>query len=321
MREPLVKLLIAALAAVPLFAAAAPAFPTKPIKLIVPFAAGGPADLVARQVADTWSSKLGQPVIIENQGGGMGVVAVTTVIRAPADGHTILFAASGNVIAQPILNNTEGEIAKLAPVSLVTTSPHVLVVTSKLPINSVKDLIAYAKANPGKVNFGSAGVGGVAHLGMEMFKFMTKTDIVHVPYRGTSQVTKDLIAGDVHALFSSLPSLKPLMDTGRIRAIGLTAPTTSSDAKGIPTIAQAGVPGFEYTTWYATYVPAGTPRPIIDKLNATLREVVKSKAVRDKLESQGVELEGGTPEQLKTLMQHEATKWKSVIRDAGVSLN
>lgn len=320
MRTPLVKLLISALAATPLLATAAPEFPTKTIKLIVPFAAGGPADLVARQVADHWGDKLGQTVIVENQGGGMGVPALNTVMRADPDGHTVLFAASGNVVAQPILNDTEDELAKLAPVSLVSTSPHVLVVTSKLPVKSVKDLIAYAEANPGKLNFGSAGVGGVAHLGMEMFKSMTKTDIVHVPYRGTSQVTKDLISGDVHALFSSLPSLKPHMDAGKIRAIGLSAPTTSADAKGIPVIAKAGVPEFEYTTWYGAYVPAATPRPIIDKLNATLREVIAIKSLRDKLESQGASLQGGTPEQLKALMQDESNKWKKVIREANISL-
>jgi tripartite-type tricarboxylate transporter receptor subunit TctC len=317
MRAPLLKLLISALAALPLAAAA---FPTKPLKLIVPFAAGGPADLVARQVADTWGGLLGQPVIIENQGGGMGVVAVTMVTKAAADGHTLLFAASGNVVAQPILNGSEAEIAKLSPVSLVSTSPHVLVISSKLPVKNVQELLAYAKSNPGKLNFGSAGMGGVAHLGMEMFKSMTKTDIVHVPYRGTSQVTKDLISGDVHALFSSLPSLKPLMDSGKIRAIGLSAPSKSADAKGIPPIAQAGVPGFEYTTWYGLYAPAGTPKAVIDKLNSTLRVALSSKALNDKLEPQGVELDGGTPEQLKALMQIEATKWTQVIREANVSI-
>jgi tripartite-type tricarboxylate transporter receptor subunit TctC len=320
MRKPLLKLLASVLAITPLVATAAPAFPTKTIKLIVPFAAGGPADLVARQVADHWGDKLGQTVIVENQGGGMGVPALNTVMRADPDGHTVLFAASGNVVAQPILNDTENELAKLAPVSLVSTSPHVLVVTTKLPIKSVKDLIAYAEANPGKLNFGSAGVGGVAHLGMEMFKSMTKTDIVHVPYRGTSQVTKDLISGDVHALFSSLPSLKPHMDAGKIRAIGLSAPTASADAKGIPAIAEAGVPEFEYTTWYGAYVPAGTPQPIIDKLNSSLREVIAIKSLRDKLEAQGASLQGGTPEQLKALMQDESRKWKKVIREANISI-
>ena len=321
MQKFIAKIVVSAFAALPLVAAATPAFPDSPAKLIVPFAGGGPADLVARQVVEKWSEKLGQPVIIENQGGGMGVPALNTVIRSAPDGHTVLFAASGNVIAQPILNNTEGDIAKLAPVSLVSTSPHVLVVSSKLPIKSVKELVDYANAHPGTLNFGSAGVGGVAHLAMEMFKSMTKTDIVHVPYRGTSQVTKDLIAGDVHALFSSLPSLKPHMDSGKIRAIGLSAPTKSSDAKGIPTIAEAGVPEFEYTTWYATYVPEGTPRPVIEKLNATLREVLSNKALHDKLESQGASLQGSTPDELSKLMQNESRKWKQVIREANITVN
>lgn len=321
MNKLIAKLAISAFIALPLAATASSAFPVRPIKLIVPFAAGGPADLVARQVAEDWSHKLGQPVIIENQGGGMGVSALNAVIRGKPDGHTVLFAASGNVVPQPILNNTENEVAKLMPVSLVSTSPHVLVVSSKLPVKNVKELIAYAKANPGALNFGSAGVGGVAHLGMEMFKSMTKTDIVHLPYRGTSQVTKDLIAGDVHALFSSLPSLKPHITAGKIRAIGMTAPTTSADAKGIPTIAESGIPEFEYTTWYATYVPPGTPRPIIEKLNTSLREVIGNTELRNKLESQGVSLQGSTPEQLQTLMQQESKKWKQVIKEARITLD
>ena len=320
MRNPLSRLFVSLLAAMPLAALAASDFPSRPVKLVVPFAAGGPADLVARQVADRWSSKLGQPVLVENQGGGMGVPAFNTVVRSAADGHTLLFAASGNVVAQPILNETEDDLKKLAPVSLVSTSPHVLVVTTKLPIESVKDLISYAKSNPGELNFGSAGVGGVAHLGMEMLKSMTKTDIVHVPYRGTSQVTKDLISGEVHALFSSLPSLKPLMDTGKIRAIGLTAKSDSADAKGIPTIDEAGVPGFEYTTWYGLYAPAGTPQDVIGQLNSTLREVLTDKALRDKLSSQGVSLEPSTPAELKSLMDTEAAKWRQVIREAHISI-
>jgi tripartite-type tricarboxylate transporter receptor subunit TctC len=314
-------LLLALAAAAPSVAVAQTGFPSKPIKLIVPFASGGAADVVARQIADTWSAKLGQPIIIENQGGGAGVVAVTNVVKSSPDGHTILFAASGNITTQPILNNSEAEIAKLAPVSLISTSPHVLVVTAKLPVTNVKELVAYARANPGHVNFGSPGVGGLGHLGIELFRSSTKTDITHIPYRGGSQVTKDLVSGDVHALFSSLPSLKPFMDAGRIRAIGLTAPSRSADAKGIPTIAEAGFPGVEYTTWYGAYVAGGTPQPVINKLNATLRETFAVKALRDKLDVQGVELQASTPAQLRKLMQDETGKWRKVIKDANITLN
>jgi tripartite-type tricarboxylate transporter receptor subunit TctC len=201
---------------------------------------------------------------------------------------------------------------------MVSTGPHVLVVTSKLPVKNTQELVAYAKANPGKLNFGSAGVGGLAHLGTELFKSMTRTDVVHVPYRGTSQVTKDLISGDVQALFSSLPSLKPLIDAGKIRALGLTAPSNSADAKGIPTIG-ASVPGFEYTTWYAVYAPPGTPKPIIDLLNSTLRQTLENKALRDRLDAQGVEVAASTPDQLRDGMLQETAKWRRVIRDANIT--
>jgi tripartite-type tricarboxylate transporter receptor subunit TctC len=201
---------------------------------------------------------------------------------------------------------------------MVSSSPHVLVVTSKLPIKNTQELITYAKENPGKLNFGSAGVGGLAHLGMELFKLMTKADVVHVPYRGTSQVTKDLVSGDVQAMFSSLPSLKPLINAGKIRAIGLTAPSSSADAKGIPTIG-ASVPGFEYTTWYAVFAPPGTPKPLIERLNSTLSETLASKALRDKLDDQGVEIAASTPDQLRNVMHQETAKWKRVIREADIT--
>lgn len=312
---------VTAVAAVVLAAAPAIAqsFPAKPLKLIVPFAAGGPADLVAREVAVRMGQELGQTVIVENQGGGAGKVAVSTVARAEPDGHTLLFPASGNVVVQPLLEAGRPDLLKqLAPVSMVSTSPHVLVVTTKLPIRDARELVAYAKANPGKVNFASAGTGGVAHLGMEMLKAAAKVDIVHVPYKGTSAAMADLSTGEVQAMFSSMPSLQPMIDKGVIRPIGMTA--RSKGAVGIPLISEA-IPGFEYTTWYGLFAPIGTPAPVIAKLNAAVRKAVGDAALQKKLEPQGLEMHASSPAELADFMRRDSAKWDKVIRDAKIKID
>ncbi len=297
--------------------AAAQAWPAKAVRVLVPYAAGGPADIVAREVATRLTEQLGQAFVIENQGGAMGKVALTNVSRAARDGYTLLFAASGNVVIHPLIEKKTDILTHIAPVSLISTSPHVLVVTGKLPIRTVKDLVDYARANPGKVNFGSAGTGGTAHLGMELFKSMAKVDVVHVPYKGTSQATVDLVSGEIQAMFSSMPSLKPLIDKGNIRAVGMSA--KSRMATGIPLIGDT-IPGFEYTTWYGMYTTAGTPRPVIDKLNAAIRKATSDPALKKKLEVQGLDPEASTPEELAAYMRKESEKWGKVIEEAKITL-
>lgn len=304
----------------PLPAAAQANWPTKPVKLIVPFAAGGPADVVAREVAQALSTELGQPFVVDNQGGGAGVPALNAVARAPADGYTLLFPASANVVIQPLLKKTRVDVlTQVAPVSLVSTSPHMLVVSAKLPVKSVRELVDYASAHPGQVNFGSAGVGGLAHLGMELFKNSAKVQVNHVPYKGTAQVMSDLAGGEVQALFSSIPSLKPMLDKGLIRAIGLTSSSASPLASGVPQIAQT-LPGFGYATWYAVYATAGTPRPVIDRLNAAIRKVLGDRSFGARLQSQGVDLQSSTPEELATRTRDELKQWDKTIREAGITL-
>lgn len=301
--------------------AQAQTFPSKSISFIVPFAAGGPADLVAREVGRLMSEELGKSVVVENQPGGSGVVALNGMNRAAADGYTLLFAASGTVVISPLLNGKFEAVTKqLAPVGLVSTSPHVLVVTSKIGVKSVKGLIDYALANPGKVNFGSAGTGGAAHLGMEMFKSQAKIDAVHVPYKGTSQVIADLASGEVQALFSSMPSLKPLIDRGAVVAIGMSGPSAGAEKMGIPEIAKAGLPEFGYTTWYGLFAPVGTPDATIKTLNEALKKVLANPALAEKLSPQGLDLSYSTPAQLGTLVQTEAAGWSKIIKDANISI-
>lgn len=297
------------------------AFPSKPVKFVVPFAAGGPADIVAREVGQKLGAELGQPVVVDNQGGGAGVTALSSVVRSDADGHALLFAASGNMVLQPQVSRAGGKelIARLRPVGMVSTSPHVLVVSSKLPVSTMKEFIDYARANPGKVSYASAGVGGVAHLGMEYLKALTKTDMVHVPYRGTAAAINDLASGQVQALFSSPPSLQAAIDKGFVKPLGMSAPGGSGAARSLPVIGTV-VPGFEFTTWYGIYAPAATPGPVVDRLHAALGKVLKDPALVAKLEAQGVSLTDSTPEQLDAIARRDTEQWAKVIRAANISL-
>jgi len=302
--------------------AQAEAYPAKPIRVIVPFAAGGPADVIAREMAQSLGKDLGQSMVVENMGGGAGVPALNTVARAPADGHTLLFAASGNVVIQPLLAKNRVDIlTQLAPVGMVTTSPHVLVVSSKLPVRTVKELTDYAKAHPGAVNFASAGVGGLAHLGAELFKRAAGIEARHVPYKGTSQAMTDLASGEVQAMFSSLPSMKGMIDKGAIRVVGVTGPSPSPAYKDIPLISKAGVPGFEYTTWYALYAPAGTPAPVVARLGKALSALAADKAFDDRLQAQGVDLHVTSAQELGERTRKETAGWDKVIRESGIELN
>lgn len=317
-------LLAAALAGLlPLAAAAqAPAWPTKTVKIIVPYAAGGPADVVARELAQRLGAETGQAFVIENQGGGMGLPALNLVVRAEPDGHTLYMPALGNVVLQPLLSkNGGGElIAKLRPVSMVSTGAHVLVVSAKLPVANVKELVDYARAHPGKVSFASAGTGGTAHLGMEMFKALSKTDVLHVPYKGSSGAVNDLASGQVSAMFSSLPSLQGLADKGLVRVIGATSSSRSPATRALPLVS-ATLPGFDYTTWYAMYAPAATPRPLVDRINAVLRKALLDPALQARIEPHGTEMLASGPDEVLDWVKRDTDKWGRIIREAGISLD
>ncbi len=308
---------LAALLAASPAGALAQEWPTKPIRMLVAFAAGGPVDVVAREVAARLGEQLGQTVVVENQGGAGGKIALGTIARAAPDGHTLLFAASGNVVILPLVEKKPDLVRDLLPVSLVSTSAHALVVNSGLPIRNVRELIDYAKANPGKVHFGSSGTGAAAHLGMELFKSLAGVDVVHVPYKGISQAVIDLQSGDVQAMFSSMPSLKAFIDRGSIRPIGMTAP--SRGESGLPLIAEA-LPGFEYTVWYGVFAPPKTPGAIVDKLNAAIRAVVADPELQKKLEAQSLDLQASTPDELTAHMRKESAKWEKVVREANVTM-
>jgi tripartite-type tricarboxylate transporter receptor subunit TctC len=318
----MLALAIGSLFAVAIPAQAADGFPSRAIKLVVPFAAGGPADVVARAFGQKLGAELGQSVIVENQGGAAGVTALGAVARAEADGHTLLFAASGNIVLQPQLTHRGSAdlVASLRPVSLVSTSPHVLVVSSKLPVRNLKEFVDHARANPGQLSYGSAGVGGVAHLGMASLEALTGTDMVHVPYRGTSGAVSDLASGRIHALFSSYPSLQGVIDKGLVRPLAVSARTGAGPAAKLPVIASV-VPGFEYKTWYGLYAPAGTPDAATERLQQAVKNVALDAALREQLAVQGVDLASSTAEELRELAKRDTEKWGAVIRRANVKLD
>lgn len=301
---------------------ATPAWPGKTIRIVVPYAAGGPADVVAREIAQRLALDLKQSVVVENQGGAMGIPALSTVARAEPDGHTLLMPALGNVVLQPLLSKGGGAdlLARLRPVTMVSTSAHVLVVSAKLPVRNVKELVDFARANPGKVSFASAGTGGTAHLGMEMFKALSGTDVLHVPYKGSSGAVNDLASGQVSAMFSSLPSLQGVADKGLVRVIAATAPSTSTATRSLPLVS-ATLPGFDYTTWYAVYVPQATPTAIVERLNAAWRKVLQDPVLEAKIEPHGVELQGSTPDEVLTWVRRDTEKWGRIIREARISLD
>lgn len=295
-------------------------YPDRPIRIVIPFAAGGPADTVGREVAQLLGEELGQPVVVVNSGGGHGVPALNQVLGAAADGYTLLLPASGNMTIPAKAMEGKNVLELLEPVSQVTKSPHVLVVSKTLPVKDVQELVDYAKEHPGQVNFGSAGVGGVAHLAMEMFKHQADVDIVHIPYRGTSQAVVDLGAGNIHAMFSSMPSLLPLIDKGAVIPIGMSDHSSGADTASLPVIAEAGLPDLKYTTWYGLFAKKGTPEDVIDTLNKAVAKVVQNPALNEKFEPQGVEFVSSTPEGLADLVRDDTEKWQRIIDDAGIEL-
>lgn len=298
------------------------AFPSMPIRMVIPFAAGGATDVLGRDLAKAMTPYLGQQsVVIENMGGGAGVPALTAVSRARPDGHTLLFAASGNITAQPLLSKQRVDIlSQLAPVGMIASAPHVLVVTSKMPFKTVAELVAYAKAHPGELNFGSAGVGGLGHLGTELFARTAGIDIKHVPYRGAGPASTDLVSGQIHAMFGTMPSFTANVESGAIHAIGLSASSASGPLKAIPLIS-ATVPGFDYKSWNALFAPAGTPAQVIAQLHAAMVKASADKAMAARFDGQGVDIALADPRQLAEIVRKETAVWDKVIRDARISLS
>jgi tripartite-type tricarboxylate transporter receptor subunit TctC len=299
--------------------AAAQNFPSKPIKLIVPFPPGGPNDIIARVVGQRMSELTKQPVLIDNRGGQAGVLGTDAVAKSIPDGYTIGIVAASALSISPNMEKVAYDAARdFAPITLVATVPEMLVVASNVPANNMAELIALAKAQPGKLNFASAGVGGLPHLAGELLKLTAKLDIVHVPYRGAAPAINDLLGQQVQMAFLDLPVLLPHIAAGTLRPIALGAPRRAPTAPDVPTTAEVGMPDLLIENWYGMVAPAKTPDAIVAALNRIANEAMADPSVKQKLADQGLTLAGDTPEQFRLYIAAETVKWAKVIKDAGV---
>ena len=299
--------------------ASAQDFPNRTIHLIVPFPPGGPNDIIARVVAQKMQDILKQTIVIDNKGGQGGVLGTDFVAKAAPDGYTIAIASAGALAISVSMEKVAYETLKdLAPVTLVAKVPEMLVVSTSVPANNMKELLALAKAQPGKFNFASTGPGSMPHLAGELFKLTAKIDIVHVPYKGAAPVMNDLRGQHVEMVFLDLPVLLPQIKAGKIKPIAVGAPKRVAGAPDVPTTAEVGMPNLLTENWYGMVAPAKTPPQVIAALNKAAVEAMKDPAVIDKLASQGATLVGNTPDEFRAYIASETAKWAKVIKDAGV---
>ena len=295
-------------------------YPTKPIRLVVTYPPGGNTDLVGRAVAQKLGEAWGQQVVVDNRGGAGGVLGTVIAKQAAADGYTILLGTSAGMVLNPLLMNKlpYDPHRDFAPVSLVIVNPQLLVVHPGLPARNIREFIALAKAKPGQLNFGSSGVGTPNHLGGEMLKAMAGISIVHVPYKGGAASITDLIGGQVQLVISSAPSVVPHVKSGRLRALAIGSAKRTPALPDVPTVAESGVPGYEYTTWYGIFAPAGAPAPILGRLNAEIVRVLADRQLTQRFQSQGGDPASSTPAELTAYMKQETVRWTRVIKTAGI---
>ena len=299
---------------------AADAYPTKPVRFVITFPAGGPTDVVVRLVGERLTQEWGHPMIIDNRGGAGGIVGSEIVAKAAPDGYTFLVGTAGGMTINPALQPklAYDPFRDFTPVGMLVQNPQILVAHPSVAAKNVKELVALARANPGKLNFASAGTGTATHLGLELLKLTTGIEAVHVPYKGGAPATADLIGGQVQLLWVSIPSVLPHVKGGRLRALAVSTSKRSASAPDVPTVAESGYPGFEYSNWNALFAPAKTPAAIVKKVNASVVNALRQPDVAQKLSSQGADPAPGTPEDLARYMRADTDKWRKVIRTAGI---
>ena len=313
---------IATLAALAL-GAQAQTYPNKPIRLVCPFPPGGAVDIASRALAHELTQSLGQPVTVDDRPGAGGNIGAEIVAKSTPDGYTLLMTTSGIVAINPALYSKMpfDSLKDFAPVSMVVSLNNVLVVNPTLPYKSVKDVIAAAKAQPGKLTYASSGNGTSIHLSGELFKSMTGVDMLHIPYKGSAPAVTDLLAGQVNMMFDNIPSSLPHIKAGKLRALAVTGSKRSQLLPDLPTIAEAGVAGYDSYVWFGIVAPAGTPQEIIAKLNAALVKTAATPEFRDRLTSQGYEVMSSTPEQMAASIRGEIDKWGKVVKASGAKVD
>ena len=300
--------------------AAAQNFPTKPIRLIVPIAAGGGPDTIGRAVAQKLTESFGQTMVVDNRAGASGAIAVELAKQAAPDGYTILLISASQVI-RPLLFKVPYDLfADFAPITQLSSQSYVLMASPKVPVKSVSELVAYARANPGKLNYASVGQGSQIHLMTELFRSLTKIQAVHVPYKGIGPAYPDLIAGNIQFMFGSIITSQGHIRAQRLQALAVSGPKRIKALPELPTVSEAGVRGFAVTQWYALLAPAGTPRATVDFLNKETNQALHHPDVSGRIAAEGSEAVGVTPQQLAAHMKAERDKWAKVIREAGIKV-
>jgi tripartite-type tricarboxylate transporter receptor subunit TctC len=294
-------------------------YPTRPIRLIVPFAPGGGNDLLARMISLKLSAKWSQPVVVENKPGAGGNIGAEFVARAPADGYTLLLVTNTVTINPYLQKNTPFDIrSDFAPIALLAYTPFALVVTPALPVRSVGELVAHAKANPGKLSYASVGIGTPHHLGMELFKSLTATDMVHVPYRGSVPALTDTASGQTQLMLVTVNAAAPFLQDNKVRALGVGERARIPTMRDVPTIIEGGVAGFEVTAWYAVLAPTATPAPIQQRLTEATLQAMADPETKERLGPAGFEMSPGSPDQLRRLISDDLAKWQRVVAAAGI---
>jgi tripartite-type tricarboxylate transporter receptor subunit TctC len=303
-------------------AATAQDYPKRPIRLIVPFVPGGPMDILSRAIGEKLTTRLGQQVIVDNRGGASGTIGTEIAARAAPDGHTLLAGHSGthvvNVSLFPKLHYDP--VKDFAPITLTASLPMALVVHPSVPAKSAAELIALARARPGQINFATASSGGPTHMAAVLFKHLADIDIVHIPYNGNAPALNDLVAGRVQMMFSNLLTSMPLARAGKLRVLAVSTAKRTQQAPDIPTVAESGIPGYDYNPWFAMFAPAGTPRPVVMLLNAEIRRALESPDMKQRFSKQAIDLVTSTPEELAELIRIEIPKWREVVKKAGAQV-
>ena len=303
-------------------AAQAAAYPERPIRLVVPFGAGGITDIVARQVGQGMGEALGQGVVVENRPGAGGVIAAQLAATAPADGYTIFMGTVGTQVVNPLIYRKLGYDAdKFVPVGMVSGSPYLLAVRAGLPAATFGEFVAYARANPAKLNFGSAGNASSPHLGLELLKLTANVDVMHVPFKSGSEAVNAAIGGQVDVVMDASPVIMPHAASGRLRALAVAADQRLPSAPDVPTAAEVGDPGLQISSWNAFFAPAGTPPAVLETLNAALQKTLASPELRQRLAAQGTQLYTGTPDEYRRFIAGEKAKWAEIVKRADIRMD
>lgn len=297
-------------------------YPTRSIRMIVPFAPGGGTDIIARLVAEQVSNAWGQPIVVDNRGGSGGTIGTNIGVKATPDGYTIVVCSLGLTYAPALYPNLPFDPRKdLTPISRVASQPFVYVVIPSLGVSSMKELVALAKSKPGEIRYGSGGAGGASHLGTALLSMMTGVEMVHVPYKGTAPALTAMLAGEIHMQLIGIATALPHIKSNRMRGLAVSGSKRSNVVPDVPTVAEAGIAGYDFDVWYGMLFPAGTPRPIVQKANLEINRALKSPALAKRFAALGLEPAGNTPEEFKKLVDSEIAKWHKVVKTANIRLN